>query len=93
MDSEQPTRAAFTTIETELRTYAGCGECDEAPGRAARSEAAMTISDSCRTYRRMRDAIEVVLPSVQSERPDVADLLRFLVKIADRACKVQVMIR
>ena len=93
MSPEQPTRAAFTTIENELRNYADCEECEESAVRGIRSDAAMAISDSCRTYRRMREAIDVVIPSVQSERPDVADLLRFLVKIADRACKAQVIIR
>jgi hypothetical protein len=94
MNPSQTELAAFAAIGTELKRYADhepstTGPCEEPVAGAMRSEAAMAISGFCRTYRRMRPSIDTVLPSLQSEMPGVADLLRFLMTIADRACRAQ----
>jgi len=83
MAPELSTEAAFEVIAKELRAF------EKGNAEGAGDAVIMALSSPCRTYRRMRRSIDLVLPGIDRERPELAELLRFLLGIADRTCRAQ----
>lgn len=89
MEPETTMHEALAVIAKELRAAANEGghRCACEGVTMAGDAAVMALSGSCRAYRRMRRSIDAILPELERDRPEIAELVHFLLAIADRTCR------